>query len=255
MLKLLEVEWIKLKYYRSFWVILSFFVLAVFVFNYFAYMLTGRHISGVNKAFTFPDVWNTVTYISGFLFFIPAMLFITLITNEINFRTNRQNIVNGVSRTQYVQIKFIFIILLSITFTISVYLCAITFGLFCKAAFSFNHTSYICFFFLQCLSYSSLSLVFAMFIKKAGLAIASFILYAWIFEKSLSGIFNAAFKYNVGNYLPLSASDKLIPIPMGRDLSGQLLGTGSVPIQLIMTVIYLIIFYQVAMFKAKHEDI
>jgi hypothetical protein len=95
--------------------------------------------------------------------------------------------------------------------------------------------------------------VLAIFIKKAGMAIGTFVLYAWVFEKSVSGILNSAFKYNIGNYLPLSASDKLIPIPFGNSTRG--LSEQTSWLLLLVSLSYLVAVYFVAIQKSKHEDI
>lgn len=260
MVKLLQIEWIKLKYYRSFWVLLSFFFVALLSINYFIYNLYSKKSAGAENVtthglFTFPQVWHTVTYISGFAFFIPALLIIILGTNEIVFRTYRQNIIDGLSRAQYINTKFVLILILSAVCTILAVITVLVFGFSSKGLINFEGGTYVFYFYIQCVSYSSLALLFAIVIKKTGMAIGSFVLYAWVLEKSVSGILNAAFKYNIGNYLPLSSSDKLIPVPFGPDALNRLNEQPSTIILFCVALIYLAVIYLLAYNKIQNEDI
>jgi ABC-type transport system involved in multi-copper enzyme maturation permease subunit len=71
----------------------------------------------VGNPFSFPEVWHTVAFFSSLFIFIPAVVIIMLITNEYSYRTLRQNIVDGWSRSQFIASKLIdvFIITLLIT--------------------------------------------------------------------------------------------------------------------------------------------
>jgi ABC-type transport system involved in multi-copper enzyme maturation permease subunit len=256
----LKIEWIKLKYYKSFWALLGFFMLALLCANYFACKIYYKQLQGaastpIHGLFNFPQIWQTVSYISGFLFFIPALLIITLVTNEISFGTHRQNIISGISRVQYVNVKFILIAVISLCCTTMVVITVIVLGIHGGGwTISFNEFSYIIYFYLQCINYCTVAYILAIFIKKAGMTIGTFVLYAWVFEKSISGILNSAFKHNVGNYLPLSSSDKLIPIPFGHQAGAELTGKASLTL-LVVTMAYLSAMYFIAIQKSKNEDI
>lgn len=260
MLSLLKIEWIKLKYYKSFWALLVFFMAALLCANYFAYKIYYKQLSGLKSIsthglFNFPEIWQTVPYISGFLFFIPALLIIVVVTNEIAFGTHRQNIISGISREQYVNTKFMLIAIVALLCTIMVVLTVIILGSRAGGwVLGFNDFLYVVYFYLQCVNYCVVAYILAIFIKKAGMAIGTFVLYAWVLEKSVSGILNTALKYNIGNYLPLSASDKLIPIPFGHHETISF--NGQTPLILcLVTIVYLIMLYFVALQKSKNEDI
>ena len=104
----LRIEWLKLKYYRTFWILLGIIVVCIPAFNYVIYDITDNSFPKINgqnllgNPFSFPNVWSTVPYNAGILVFIPAILIITLFTNEYSYRTHRQNIIDGWSRSQFV---------------------------------------------------------------------------------------------------------------------------------------------------------
>src|ERR1700712_2059060 len=100
MLQLLHIEWLKVKYYRTFWILLLISVVSIPAFNYVIYdlmnnsfpKLNGKSIAG--SPFAFPDVWQTVAWNSSLLLLIPAILILTLTTNEFTYKTHRQNIID-----------------------------------------------------------------------------------------------------------------------------------------------------------------
>ncbi len=114
----LRVEWLKLKYYRTFWILLAIIVVCIPAFNYVSYDITDNSFPKMNgksllgTPFSFPYVWSTVPYLAGILMFMPAILIITLFTNEYSFRTHRQNIIDGWSRARFIHIKLIEIFIL-----------------------------------------------------------------------------------------------------------------------------------------------
>ena len=63
------------------------------------------------------------------------------------------------------------------------------------------------------LNYMGLSLLIALFIKRSGLAIGLFFLYAFILDNLLGAIVNKITSSQVGNFLPLQASDEMLPFP------------------------------------------
>jgi ABC-2 type transport system permease protein len=259
--KLLKIEWLKLRNYQTFWTLLGFFCISLLALIFFAFSLYDKSNGEIpvevqmSSPFNFPYVWQTVSYLAGFTLVIPAVLIITLTTNEITFRTQRQNIIDGLSRIQFIYAKFLLVFILSIIFTLLVGITAILFGHYGNTPLSFINFKYILYFFCQCISYSMLSILFSLYIKKAGFAISSFILYAWVIEKSLTGILNSVFKNNLGNYLPLSTSDKLIPLPILKNVPYQSIEPGSIYNSFIMLIIYLSVIYYISVTKITNEDL
>ncbi len=130
----LRIEWLKLKYYRTFWILLSVIVVCIPAFNYVIYDFTDNNIPKINgqnllgNPFSFPNVWRTVPYNAGILLFIPAILIITLFTNEYSYRTHRQNIIDGWSRSRFIHIKITEVFLLTVIVTVIVILTCLYFG-------------------------------------------------------------------------------------------------------------------------------
>ena len=109
MLHLLKIEWLKIKGYKTFWVLTTLFLVSIAGLNYFVFNIKQNISSGsaqanaiIGSPFDFPNVWHTVGYFSSFLLFIPGLMIITSITNEYTYKTHRQNIIDGWSRQQFI---------------------------------------------------------------------------------------------------------------------------------------------------------
>jgi hypothetical protein len=212
----------KVKNYRTFWILLAITVLSIPGFNYMLYNVMNNSFpkvkgkSPLGSPFAFPDVWQTVSWNASLLFLIPAILIITLVTNEYTYKTHRQNIIDGWSRRQWITVKMIEVLLLSVVCTIAVVLTAIGFGTLgnkLEAGQSmWEQSRFIGFYFVQMISYSMIAFLMATLIKRAGLAIGAFLMYMLV-EQIIVGVSRGVYKLNAVNYLPEEVTDRLTPQP------------------------------------------
>lgn len=273
MLHLLKIEWLKIKYYRTFWVLSGLFVISIFGINYIAYNIQTSP-SAVNQRqaahaaeadamvkmvlgspFEFPDVWQSVTYMSSFLLFIPGLLIITSVTNEYAYKTHRQNIIDGLSRTQFIYVKMMLVVIIALASTLIVFITAWLFGLSSGSSFSFDKSEYVAYFFVQALSYTAFALLTGLVLKRSGVAIGLFFLYALVLENMLSGVLNKYFK-PVGSYLPLETTDRLIPFPFFRRVVQQILKDQPGPASFLgMAAVYLVLYFILSKRKLENSDL
>ena len=265
MLHLLKVEWLKLKHYRTFWILAVLYVISNYGLSYIAYTIQNQVAHDVSKnslgravigasPFAFPDVWQTVTYMSSFLLFIPALLVIISVTNEFSYKTHRQNIVDGWSRQQFISVKLVVLLIISILSTLIVFLTALIFGWQAGSVVSFDKIGFIGYFFIQALSYCCVALIFALLLKRSGLAIGVYFLYTVVLENLLGGLLSRGSE-NAGHYLPLNATDSLIPFPFLRKVTGNLLYKPDYTILLPLAAAYLIAYVVFSMRKFQTDDL
>lgn len=264
MLHLLKIEWLKVKNYRTFWILTGLFFVSLYGVNYIAYYVQSRSIpkdNGMAQAiigtppFQFPDVWQTVTYLSGFLLFIPGLLMIISITNEYSYKTHRQNIIDGLSRTQFIMVKIVLTFIIAFASTLVVFLTAFAFGLYeGVTSLTFEKAENVLYFFVQALSYGAIALLFGVLFKRSGIAIGVFFLFVTVLERMLSAITNHYFT-NAGDFFPIRASANLIPFPFFRNVINKLIETPAIPYLLIASAIYLFIYYFIAKRKFETDDL
>ena len=155
---------------------------------------------------------------SSFLLFILGLLMIISITNEFSYKTHRQNIIDGLSRTQFISTKMMVAVLLTAIATIIVFLTAYLFGMGGKAAFSSEGIQYVGYFFLQSLSYTAVALLFGLLFRRSGIAIGVYFLYMLVLDELIAALLKR-YVGKIGYFMPLESNDVLIPFPFAKNLT------------------------------------
>src|SRR5579864_7138019 len=109
---LLSIEWLKIKNYTTFWVILGMYMLLLPLWNYGisdGIFKIGKNISIVNQAYSFQYVWANIGFWDSIFVVFVSILVIIITTNEYQFRTNRQNIISGWSKSQFFHAKWLMV--------------------------------------------------------------------------------------------------------------------------------------------------
>jgi ABC-2 type transport system permease protein len=248
---LLRIEWMKIKNYRTFWILLGITVVAIPGVNYAVYNIVnavtgkGKGGPGLNlNPFGFPDGWHTVCYASSYLFIMQAILIITLTTNEFSFKTHRQNIIDGWSRGAFLGVKLVGIVMLAVLSTLVVLLTVLGFGFFTKSSGAvvsvWQGSRFLFFYFVQVVSYSMIAFVLSILVKRSGLAIGLFLIYM-IVEQVVMGLLTNLWHVSAAQYLPEESTDRLIPFPAFHIMS-QSEWEHRIPGYLIAAAVYLILY-------------
>jgi len=229
MLQLLKVEWLKIKNYNAFKVITILFFAGIVLSNYLPKRLA-RSVSetkagmilGSYSPYNFEYVWQTTSFVTGCLLIIPAMLMIILVTNEFTYRTNRQNIIDGWSRKQFIDVKIALAFVFALVCTIAVIITALIFGFVSGTDFSLNNIDHVLFFFLKAFTYFIIAILISVLIRRTGFAIGIFFIYLGgenlisflldLWSIKLRTV-NKVDPGSLGNYLPMNAADGLLAFP------------------------------------------
>jgi ABC-2 type transport system permease protein len=268
MLKQLKIEWMKIKNYNAFWWISIMFLIGIVGANYVVYYISGKALEQtggnanaemgkqvikamVGSPYAFPDVWRVVSYVASYLLFFPGIVVITNITNEINFKTHRQNIIDGWSRMQFVTVKIVMVAILAAIASLVVFLTALIFGSMSGASFSLTNIQYVGYFFIQMLAYGLVAIVFSVLLKRSGLAIGLFFIY-YIFEKILWGVIRS-YGYTFGYFLPLQSAENLNTNPWFANFNP--FAVPSETILLVFALGYIVAYYFIITYKYKTDDL
>jgi ABC-type transport system involved in multi-copper enzyme maturation permease subunit len=252
MLSLIKIEWLKIKKYSAFWWMLGIVALTYPGINmmfYYGYSQTLTHSKDVativkmlmGNPFTFPETWHSVAYFSSFFILLPSILVIMLVTNEYSFRTHRQNIIDGWSRTQFISSKLCDVLIISFVITIVYSIVAASFGFYVDSASAYRWSEqlyYIPLFFLQTFAQLSIAFMLGYLVKKAFIALGIFLFYYLVIENIL-----VAWMYvkvhDMGRFLPFEISDRLIPKPafLGKFDSGYDKSLHAIPEFVVYTIL------------------
>jgi len=274
MIQLLKIEWLKVKNYKAFLIISIFFVLGVFTTNYIVYSVFDNMVSKTNAAvlvnhfnpYDFEYVWQTASYASGYILILPVLLLMILVTNEYTFRTNRQNIIDGWSRIQFIHVKMMLALIFAAVSALLVIITALVFGFNSGTEFSYNGISHLGYFFLKALSYNVIAVFLSIWIKRTGFAIGLFFIYLGA-ENIISQLLDfLSFKIrsntkfdpgSMGDYLPMNASDGLLSFPDNplKSMAKSALPTDYTPVVIGFAIFYLILFYWLGRRKLIKVDL
>ena len=216
MIRLLKIELIKILSYSTFWV-LSGITLGI----YFFFLLIGSQINfnfegiDINVYFRFPTVWQSIAYYSSWFNLLLALLIIILTGNEFNFRTFRQNAIDGLTRQELFLSKLIIIILFAFVAFLVAFFSALVIGvLFTKDLTITNifiDIYFVLSYFIQAIGFMSIALLISLLLKNIAASIVVFI-GAYVFELIIRAYF-AITSISLGQYLPFKSFSELCDAP------------------------------------------
>lgn len=183
---LLKIDLKKLTSYRTFWVIcgLYFITLAFATASGMEFLKWlartfedfGQEID-INRIplYHFPDVWLNLIWFSGWFKIVLAIMVVISVTNEYSYRTLRQNVIDGLSRTQFLFSKVLTNVLLSLMSVVMIFVIGLVTGLIYSpsAAYEniFSDVEFFPAYFLEIFFFLSYTLMLSVLIQRAGLTI------------------------------------------------------------------------------------
>ena len=274
MINLLKTEWLKIKSYTGFILLSSFFTLGVVTSNYIVFIFKKNVLDKVKASellfsgspFDFDMVWKTVSYYSSFFLMLPALLLVILMSNEFSYKTHRQNIIDGWSRMEFLNVKLATALIFALGSTFVVIITALIFGATSGSSFSLSGFENVGYFLLKALTYNLVAILISLLTKRSGVAIALFFIYT-IFENGVSLLlFFWAVQLkkdhqldlgNLGNYLPMNASDGLLTSPFEQfsGMARDIIPTDNNQLVLALALLYVVIFYLWCKRKIMRSDL
>lgn len=198
----------------------------------------------------FPDIWHNMTYFATYFKIILALIVIISITNEYSYRTIRQNIIDGLSRSDFLFSKLSTVILLSLTSTAFIFIIGLVTGLIYSPYRELEEIvadiEFLGAYFLEILGYLTFTVFVAMVVKRAGLTIGVILLYSIILEPVLRAIIPESVEW-LEAFLPVNAFGNLIHIPYQKYIFMEIqdyVNAGSLLIVLTYIVLFIFLSYK-----------
>lgn len=264
MIRLHKITFRPLFYYPTFWILLGLHlvlcnIIVLGLENFLSsFQINGNAMSPEDLKsiglFSFPDLWHNITYVAGYFKFILALIIIINVCNDFSFRTNRQQIIDGLSYKEYLGTKLLLITWLAL---ISTFLLALT-GLYLgfnnnlavTNPLSFEKTSFLAAYFIELVTYLCLAFLIALIIKRAGLSIGLLILYTWIIEP----LFAYSLPMYAKKFLPLENLSNMIQFPF-KDILGEVGQESITPEVALIAILYIIVFNILAYLLIRYRDL
>lgn len=184
--------------------------------------------------FNFPFIWHFNTYVAAILKFFLAIVIVSMMANEYSYGTLKQNLIDGMSKKEFILSKFLTVVLFAFVSTVFVFVMSLilgySFSSYTEIGIVFSDLEYILAFFIKLVGFFSFCLFLGILVKRSAFALG--FLFVWnIIEGIAYGILT--FKIfpdsekasNIMQFFPLEAMSNLIVEPGSRLSMIKAIGT------------------------------
>ncbi|MCX6305585.1 MAG: ABC transporter permease subunit [Bacteroidetes bacterium] len=231
MIKLLKIEFKKILTYKIFWILTGLYFLFLTLGLLMAEFMINKQVDNFNSRlpipfphvtiYFFPWIWQNLAFFATirYVLIFPAIVIIILITNEFTFKTIRQNMINGMSKAEFLASKLLIILLISLIMTILLTIGTLVLGISHTSDLTLSlvldKSTFMIGFFITMLTLQVYALFFGFLLRNTGLSIALFTLYLFIVEPILYYFLKSplVFENNISPYLPLNAVLRVTEYP------------------------------------------
>ena len=229
MLRLLTIELHKLKYNKSAKAIsIVYFILITFIalissieFNFgdINFRIADQGI------FNFPYIWHFNSYIAAILKLFLAIVIVSMTANEYSNKTLKQNLIDGLSKKEFILSKFLTVVLFSLVSTLFVFGVSLLLGLifsdYNELEIIFSDIEYLFAYFIKLIGFFSFCLFLGILVKRSAFALGFLLIWS-----IAEGIIYSIFKWKIFKdteiaesmiqFFPLTAMSNLIKEPFSR---------------------------------------
>ncbi|MGC6531862.1 MAG: hypothetical protein ACON34_02560 [Flavobacteriales bacterium] len=176
--------------------------------------------------FHFRDIWQNLAWVYKFQTLLLSFMVIISVTSEFDYKTVRQNIIDGFSRTHFWMSKVMLVLILASLATGLMFVEGMVAGLWASPDRSFEaffaNIEFVGAYFLHVNVFLLFCMMISLLIRRSGFTIFFLLIWNYVFE----GI---AYLYNLAKYqsdqldtmlytewLPLESASNLIRQPVGK---------------------------------------
>ena len=175
--------------------------------------------------FNFPFIWHFNTYIAAILKLFLAIVIVSMMANEYSYGTLKQNLIDGMSKQEFVLSKFLTVVLFAFTSTVFIFIMSLLLGYifssYTELPIVFSDLEYLLAYFVKLVGFFSFCLFLGVLVKRSAFAIG--FLFVWnIIEGIANGILT--FKIfpksdtaaQITQFFPLESMSNLIVEPFTK---------------------------------------
>ena len=228
MVRLLQLELQKLLLNRtskilifiSFVLPFTVLILSSIKINFFGFFTLELGELGI---YNFPIIWHITTFFAAQFKFFFAIVVVSMIGNEYSNKTIKQNLIDGLSKKEFILSKFYTIVFFSLVATILLTLISLLIGLYYSSyneiGIILSETEYLLGYFVKLVGFFSFCLFLGMLAKRSAFALA-FLFVDFILEWIIFGLIAWKSDTNIAekiqNFFPLKSMYNLIKQPFQR---------------------------------------
>lgn len=179
--------------------------------------------------FNFPYIWHFNTFFTAFFKLFLAIVIVSMMANEYSNKTIKQNLIDGLSKKEFILSKFLTVVSFSLISTVFVFIVSLILGLiysdFKEFSIITSDLEFLLAFFVKLMGFFSFCLFLGILVKRSAFALGFLILWQ-IFEGFARGmirwkLFDGETTDAIMGFFPLNAMFNLIKEPFSRLKSVQ----------------------------------
>jgi len=232
MLRLLNIEFHKLKHNRASRILIAVYFLLIILTAFIAAIKFDIgpiqfHLADMG-IFNFPYIWHLNTWLSAILKFFLLLVIVSMVANEYSNKTLKQNLIDGLSKKEFILSKFYTVIAFAAISTVFVFAVSMILGLiysdYTEMSIIFSDLEYLAAFFIKLVGFFSFGLFMGILVKRSAFAVGGILV--WLFMEGMIKIFllwkfrdHDAMMDSVNQFmqfLPLESMSNLIKEPFTR---------------------------------------
>jgi ABC-type transport system involved in multi-copper enzyme maturation permease subunit len=178
--------------------------------------------------FNFPYIWHFNTYMASILKFFLLLVIVSMMANEYSYKTLKQNLIDGLSKKEFILSKFYTVVAFALISTVFVFIVSLILGLVYSDYNEFSIITtdlvYLLAFFIKLVGFFSMGLFFGILVKRSAFAVGAMVVWL-IIESMFKGYLFWTFKNAekttesvdaIMQFLPLESISNLIKEPFSR---------------------------------------
>ncbi|UZH54823.1 ABC transporter permease [Salinimicrobium tongyeongense] len=278
MLRLLNIEYHKLRFSKSSRVLITtYFILITFIaliasieFNFgnVNFRLADQGI------FNFPYIWHFNSYIAATLKLFLAIVIVSMMSNEYSNRTIKQNLIDGLSKKEFVLSKFLTVVSFALLSTLFLFVVSLILGLsfsdYTEISIIFSDMEYLLAYFIKLTGFFAFCMFLGILVKRSAFALG-FLFIWWIMESIVRGVMeykifrDSNIAENIAQFFPLESMALLVREPFSRlnavqsaatQLGSEITKDYSIHwYQLLIVILWIVIFVYLSFLLLKKRDL
>ena len=137
--------------------------------------------------FNFPYIWHFNTYVAAFFKIFLAIVIVSMMANEYTYGTLKQNLIDGLSKKEFILSKFLVVGSFAAASTIFVFIMSLilgySFSSYNELSIVFSDLEYLLAFFIKLFAFFSFCLFLGILVKRSAFALG--FLFVWFVGENI----------------------------------------------------------------------
>lgn len=230
--KVIQLEYYKFRHYKPFMIILGlysfcFLVSGVFIKRLLDWFIEEQRDDELIQyflgtglpLFDFVDIWQNLGWLAAIFRWIPAFMVILSVTVEYEQRTMKQNIIDGLTKWEYLFSKLALVVFISLGSALLLFLLGLFLGLLYSpvkgVSYILEHIEFVAAYGLEVFAFLCMAMFAAFVLKRSGVTIILFLLYTAFLEPFATAIVHFNLEWPVWMF-PVEAINLIIRVPFQK---------------------------------------